>query len=603
MTGTPTPVTGATGSVDAAFEPVGVGLNVYESAEPVEGRVKWLGTPDEVIEFVQNEEDLENVIVVVRGGTTTFLTLALTAGIKGVITLQGAPESHLGILCREYGIPCIMSVAFRKGVLTDRGEIIPADGVRVRMDVSSRPHGTVSMEVGAPVVDPPAKGGPIGMDPEQAAQVAALLEKFRGEIPHGSQGDAMMRAELKTRVLYLDDDSFDRGLTVQEANELVRYLTWNEWDALAARATEGESGLIPRQEYEALGILNSWFRHPTWLRVIAERVGPQGLIEIGRKCRQEIGTKVNLLHSWAMLTAPSFGRGIALELGLHDEHFEAAAIVRSLDVVRRLYKGHWGDGPMFTSMRGYKAPLLDDTWIERFADDRIALKDPEAKRTFQRFNGTTGLMGFLLHFDNRLGMGDSGPYPLPNGGFVIVRDHFINEPVFPWAELSAELPYAVTQAMFFAPDSGLDVKVLDLSTLFTKPANYLPYVEGVAVYAREKYDTPMDKLKLLSPRDMEALSKKTEDVLAKLYKHIANMTQREKVLAGASVYTAGFALPYARAAGVLDDLIDSHGFFEVHPLAAEAYDRIVSGVATEMIPRLFLTGTWGVPLPEDLALR
>ncbi len=37
-----------------------------------------------------------------------------------------------------------------------------------------------------------------------------------------------------------------------------------------------------------------------------------------------------------------------------------------------------------------------------------------------------------------------------------------------------------------------------------------------------------------------------------------------------------------------------------HPAAEGAYDRIVSGVATEMIPRLFLTGSWGVPLRADL---
>ena len=29
---------------------------------------------------------------------------------------------------------------------------------------------------------------------------------------------------------------------------------FNLWDCLALRATEGESGLIPRQEYEAIGV-------------------------------------------------------------------------------------------------------------------------------------------------------------------------------------------------------------------------------------------------------------------------------------------------------------------------------------------------------------
>jgi len=132
------------------FEHVGTGLNVYESPDPVVGRAKWLDSPNDVISFVESGEDISDVIVIARGGTTTFLAMALNAGVRGVITLQGAPESHLGILSREYGIPCIMSVAFEKGVRTSRGEIIPADGVRLRMDVSSRPRGTVSAEAGAP---------------------------------------------------------------------------------------------------------------------------------------------------------------------------------------------------------------------------------------------------------------------------------------------------------------------------------------------------------------------------------------------------------------------------------------------------------------------
>ncbi len=35
-------------------------------------------------------------------------------------------------------------------------------------------------------------------------------------------------------------------------------------------------------------------------------------------------------------------------------------------------------------------------------------------------------------------------------------------------------------------------------------------------------------------------------------------------------------------------------------LPEAAYDRIVSGMATEIIPRVFLTGSWGVPLRANL---
>lgn len=583
-----------------SFGGVGKGLNVYESPDVVQGVVKWLEAPEDVISFVGDGTDVSDVVVISRGGATTFLTMALNAGVRGVVTLQGAPESHLGILCREYGIPCIMSVAFDKGVRTIRGEVIPADGVRIRLDVSSRPEGTVMVEAGAPVDDtPPADDAAPAMSPEQLAQIQLLLTKFTGTIPKGVEGDRVMQAEMKTRVLYADDDSLRRDLTVAEVNEAIRYYTWNEWNALASRATEGESGLIPRQEYEAMGIMHCWFRHPEWLRVIEDRIGIDGMIEIGSLGQREIGTKVNMLHLWALATAPSFGRGIALELNLHDFDYKADRIRDSFGVVRRLYKGLWGEGPILTSMRNFEGPVLERSWINRFLADRISLDDDTARSTFQRFNGAAELMGFLLHFDNRLGVGDHGPYPLDDGGFVIVRDIFLNEPAFWWSNPDSGLPWSVTVAMFFDADAELEVEMMDISTVFTSPANYLPFVKAVAVYERPTWDAPMESVRTITLDEMADLRTRCEEESAALYRRIAAMSKREKIEAGAMTYTAGFALPVARAAGMYDELVADHEFLSIHPAVAACYDTIIGGVATEMIPRLFLTGSWGNPVPEQ----
>ncbi len=584
---------------DVEFEVVGTGQTVYETAEVVEGVARWLETPQDVMDFV-GKGDVSDVIVLARGGTTTFLTMALNAGVRGVVTLQGAPESHLGILCREYGIPAVMSVSFDRGVRTVRGEIVPADGVRLRLDVSSRPTGTVSAVAGAPVDDapPPADAAP-AMSPEQLAQIMALLERFGGEVPHGSEGDRIMRAEMTTDVLLVDDDaSLHRPLTREEVNEAIRYYTWNEWDALAARATEGESGLIPRQAYEAMGIANCWFTHPIWLKAIEDRIGVDGVIAIGDSARHEIGSKINLVHLWAMATAPSFGRGIALELGLHDPDFRADRIRETFAIARRLYKGFWGSGPILTSMKEYVAEVLDRSWIDRFAEDRIALDDDAARSAFQRFQGAAELLGFLLHFDNRLGVSDHGPYPLDDGGFVLVRDVFLNEPAWPWNNAASGLPWSVTMALFFPPGTPLEVQVVDISTVFTKPANYVPYISGVAAYRRETWDAPMDTVRALSLDDMTALRADCEREAADLYGRIAAMSEREKVEAGALTYSAGFALPVVRRAGMVDELVRDHHLVDLHPAIAASYDTIVSGVATEMIPRLFLTGSWGNPVPE-----
>ena len=72
------------------------------------GTVAYLPDPQSVIKLIQSGK-LKEHILLVQGGTTTFLSPALSMGAIGVITMSGAPESHLGILSREFQIPCVMT--------------------------------------------------------------------------------------------------------------------------------------------------------------------------------------------------------------------------------------------------------------------------------------------------------------------------------------------------------------------------------------------------------------------------------------------------------------------------------------------------------------
>jgi len=579
------------------FKLIGTGLSVFEDDRAVEGPVVWLDSPAAVIEFVSGGDTADSVVAA-RGGTTTFLTPALTAGVKGVVTLQGHPESHLGILSREFGIPCIMGVTFTEGVRSSRGEVIPANGVTVRLDVSG-PEGQVLVEPGAP--SEPADA------PDEAAEAAAraqmeqiqlLLTMYRGETPHHNEGDKLVRGALETDVLTLSDESVRRELRDEEVNDLLAYMGWNIWDFLAQRATEGESGLIPRQEYEALGCVQMWQRYPEWYRRITEAVGVDGLAEIGSTPRHQVASKVNMVHMWCTGFVPSFGRGILVDLGLLEPHEQATEQREVLQFMRRLYKGMWGGGPMFTSMRGYQAPLLDSEWLERFRDERTELIDPEQRALFQKFSASTELMGFLLHFDNRSGLADTGPYPTEDGGFVIVRDHFLHDPVYHWHDVAEELPHAITQAMFFKPDVDMQLDLMDGATLFTKPANYLKYLTGVAVYVRDTHDSP--EIRRADDAEIASILRRCDEASAKLYRRIASMPPRDKVMAGAQVYYTEFVAPFARAAGVWDELVSERDFFELDPVASDAYYRLVAGgTAAELMPRLFLMGTGYPPLEAD----
>jgi phosphoenolpyruvate-protein kinase (PTS system EI component) len=123
---------------------IGKGLNVFDT-EPVEGRSRWLDSPQDVLAFATSGEDVSDVVVIARGGTTTFVAPALSLGVRGVLTLQGGVESHLGIVSREFGIPCIVGVSFTEGRETERGEKVPEDGTLLRLDTSGVPEGLVQV--------------------------------------------------------------------------------------------------------------------------------------------------------------------------------------------------------------------------------------------------------------------------------------------------------------------------------------------------------------------------------------------------------------------------------------------------------------------------
>lgn len=84
------------------------GYNSFATDKKPSGTVKFLPDPQSVIQLIQSGK-LQDHILLVQGGTTTFLSPALSMGAIGVITMSGAPESHLGILSREFQIPCVMT--------------------------------------------------------------------------------------------------------------------------------------------------------------------------------------------------------------------------------------------------------------------------------------------------------------------------------------------------------------------------------------------------------------------------------------------------------------------------------------------------------------
>ena len=100
-------------------------------------------------------------------------------------------------------------------------------------------------------------------------------------VTDGILGDKMMKSRAKSGVLekVTKEQVLADRFTIDELNDLNNYLAWNIWDVLVMRATEGVSGMIPRQEYEILSFMHEFYRWPELLAMTTAEVGgAQGVI-------------------------------------------------------------------------------------------------------------------------------------------------------------------------------------------------------------------------------------------------------------------------------------------------------------------------------------
>ena len=106
------------------MKPIGEGSKVFDAA-PVQGRFQAIESPDDVLALMDTGAD--GVIALVRDAGATFLA-PIYHELTAVICTGGTPRSHIGIVSREFQVPCVMACAFANGE--------PANGADVEVDCS-----------------------------------------------------------------------------------------------------------------------------------------------------------------------------------------------------------------------------------------------------------------------------------------------------------------------------------------------------------------------------------------------------------------------------------------------------------------------------------
>ena len=106
------------------MQQIGRGAKVFDH-DPVRGRFTPMEGPDDVLKMM--DEGADGVIALVRDAGATFLA-PIYHELTGIICTSGTVRSHIGIVSREFQVPCVMSCTFSAGE--------PADGAEVELDCS-----------------------------------------------------------------------------------------------------------------------------------------------------------------------------------------------------------------------------------------------------------------------------------------------------------------------------------------------------------------------------------------------------------------------------------------------------------------------------------
>lgn len=102
------PVSSGRDDTDEQGRPVlGVGDNVFRAKQDVEGTAVFVSTVEKVMEMLTDGVPPQTIAIIDDSGGT--LTAPVLGDFAGVVCMGGTIRSHLGILTREYGVPCLMA--------------------------------------------------------------------------------------------------------------------------------------------------------------------------------------------------------------------------------------------------------------------------------------------------------------------------------------------------------------------------------------------------------------------------------------------------------------------------------------------------------------
>jgi hypothetical protein len=304
---------------------------------------------------------------------------------------------------------------------------------------------------------------------------------------------------------------------------------------------------------------------PDLLRRVAGSVAPE---ELGRRSKA-LGRRPNGVGLNALMLGYLNGReqrrllaGLAPGEPLPGERLEDIATV--VDFWRRFGDAYSEDPrgvlPMET---GYRLPILPAAEAARLAEAARPIADADERRAIRRMTAVTELYTFIQNGEARVGVFHHGPYPLPGGETLVVkelvglRDRFLD-----W-DVDVRPPVDAVVRVMRLRDVEATIDLF--GSLVTDPFEFED-----RIVAEEVLGVDADGSRPLSAAEIAEITETAGTAQVLMYERAAQWSPDYRIAYGADLY-ASLILTFTRAAGLdLDD--------EVRRRFRATAERVVPGL-------------------------
>lgn len=275
-------------------------------------------------------------------------------------------------------------------------------------------------------------------------------------------------------------------------------------------------------------VLGSHCYHEQLPALLPEILRHADAATIGRRMRR-LCARPNLIHANSLALGFLVGREQARLCGAGGDD-DIDAVARVMEFWESVVRESRSDGHCLPEEAGGVIPSLPPAAVDELAACLREGLPVDLRQRIRRLLATLELYTFILHGEARVGVFHHGPYALPDGDCIVVKELIgLREDSYPWARVASRLPCDHVACVMRL--RGVHARIVMFGTLTTEPRDYAPHVVAETLFAVDG-----GHVQPLADADIDRLTELAAGAQMELYRSLIGWDERYRIAYGAELY-------------------------------------------------------------------